>query len=88
MVLCEVSCKFFSGFQTQVDLNYIDNKEEICNQVKRDLINTLQINKFRALINMVEKINFHIHDMEFGKILLMRTTDTIWICNHVHKESE
>ena len=82
MVLCEISCEFFGGFQTNIDLNYMDNKNDICNQVKRTLITTLQMNNLEALAIKAEKINFHIHDLEFGQILLMQENQKVWICNH------
>lgn len=82
MVLCEISCEFFGGFKTQVDLNYMDNKKDICDQVKRTLITTLHMNNFPALVNKAEKFNFHIHDLEFGQILMMQENQTVWICNH------
>ena len=82
MVLCEISCEFFGGFKTQIDLNYMDNKKDICDQVKRTLITTLHINSFPALVDKAEKITFHIHDLEFGQILMMQENETLWICNH------
>ena len=82
MVLCEISCEFFGGFKTQIDLNYMDNKKDICDQVKRTLITTLQMNNFPALVDKAEKITFHIHDLEFGQILMMQNDQKLWICNH------
>ena len=82
MVLCEISCKFFGGFTTQVDLNYMDSKTDICDQVKRTLITTLQINNLPALVFRAEKTTFHIHDFEFGQILMMQDNQKLWICNH------
>tara|TARA_B100000674_G_C37028514_1_gene553150 strand:+ start:192 stop:503 length:312 start_codon:yes stop_codon:yes gene_type:complete len=82
MVLCEISCEFFGGFTTQIDLNYMDSKKDICDQVKRTLITTLQINNFESLVIKAEKITFHIHDLDFGQILMMKPNKKIWICNH------
>ena len=82
MVLCEISCEFFGGFKTQIDLNYMDSKKDICEQVKRTLITTLQINNLEALVIKAEKINFHIHDFDFGQILMMPSNSKLWICNH------
>tara|TARA_X000000368_G_scaffold411439_1_gene396289 strand:+ start:375 stop:680 length:306 start_codon:yes stop_codon:yes gene_type:complete len=82
MVLCEISCEFFGGFTTEIDLNYMDSKKDICEQVKRTLITTLQMNNLPALVDKVEKINFHIHDFEFGQILMMENDKKLWICNH------
>lgn len=82
MVLCEISCEFFGGFTTEVDLNYMDSKKDICEQVKRTLITTLQMNNLPALVDKAEKINFHIHDFEFGQILIMGNDKKLWVCNH------
>ena len=83
MVKCEISCEFFGGFTTEVDLNYMDSKKDICEQVKRTLITTLQINNLPALAYKAEKINFHIHDFDFGDILMMDFKEKkLWICNH------
>ena len=86
MVLCEISCEIFGGFQTQIDLNYMESKNDICNQVKRTLITTLQTNNLTSLVHKATNINFHIHDLEFGQILLKHENDKIWICNHNHNE--
>jgi len=88
MVRCEISCEFFGGFTTEIDLNYMDSKKDICEQVKRTLITTLQINNLVALVDKAEKINFHIHDFEFGQILMMENDKKIWICNHTHCEDD
>ena len=75
----------FSGAADFVDKmkeQGMDNKNDICNQVKRTLITTLQMNNLEALAIKAEKINFHIHDLEFGQILLMKENRKIWICNH------
>lgn len=82
MVKCEISCEFFGGFTTEIDLNYMDSKKDICDQVKRTLITTLQMNNLEALVIRAEKINFHIHDLDFGQILMMQSNKKLWICNH------
>ena len=82
MVLCEISCEFFGGFKTEIDLNYMDSKKDICDQVKRSLITTLQMNNLESLVIRAEKITFHIHDLDFGQILMMESNKKIWICNH------
>tara|TARA_X000000368_G_C22663036_1_gene550503 strand:- start:26 stop:418 length:393 start_codon:yes stop_codon:yes gene_type:complete len=82
MVRCEISCEFFGGFTTEIDLNYMESKKDICDQVKRTLITILQTNNFPALADKAEKITFHIHDFDFGHILLMEENQKLWICNH------
>tara|TARA_B100000795_G_C22790122_1_gene436542 strand:- start:1764 stop:2018 length:255 start_codon:yes stop_codon:yes gene_type:complete len=84
MVFCEISCRLFGGFKVEVDLNYMDTIEQICDQVKTSLITTLQTNNLRSLVEKAKAITFHVHDLEFGSILLMQNDDKIWICNHSH----
>ena len=40
------------------------------------------MNNLEALVIKAEKINFHIHDYEFGQILMMQPNKKLWICNH------
>lgn len=82
MVLCEISCEFFGGFKTDIDLNYMESKKDICEQVKSSLITTLQMNNLESLVIRAEKIKFHIHDLDFGQILMLEPNKKIWICNH------
>tara|TARA_B110000008_G_C16682619_1_gene449398 strand:- start:355 stop:603 length:249 start_codon:yes stop_codon:yes gene_type:complete len=82
MVKCKISCRTFGNFETELDLDYYNSTEEICEQVKRTLITTLEMHHFTYLIEQAKKIHFHIHDLEFGQILLLGDDATIWICNH------
>tara|TARA_B110000967_G_C18840161_1_gene538928 strand:- start:447 stop:710 length:264 start_codon:yes stop_codon:yes gene_type:complete len=84
MVFCEISCRLFGGFKVEIDLNYMDTIEQICEQVKSSLITILQANNLTALVEKANVINFHVHDLEFGTILLMNNDEKIWICNHPH----
>ena len=42
----------------------------------------LDLHKFEVLKGEAKKINFHIHDWEFGNILLQGEGTIIWVCNH------
>jgi len=82
VLTCKVSDKTFQGFEVKLDLSYIDTVDEICIMVKSTLITHLETYKFEILLDKAKNIQFHIHDYEMGKILMMEENQTLWICNH------
>lgn len=80
-IKCNISDEHFSGFQTNIDLNYVDSKEEICQQVKKRLCVVLEDNNFETLLRIANNKKFHIHDFEFGEILI-NPPEILWICSH------
>jgi hypothetical protein len=78
----KISDRLFQGFEIDLDLDYYDSVEEICKQVKETLLVHLNSNNFEVLKDEAEKINFHIHDFDFGDILLKEEEDITWVCNH------
>tara|TARA_Y100000813_G_scaffold198085_2_gene184976 strand:- start:305 stop:595 length:291 start_codon:yes stop_codon:yes gene_type:complete len=80
-ITCKISDDHFSGFETIVDLNYVDSIEEICEQVKKRLCVVLRDNNFETLLKIANNKKFHIHDHQFGEILL-NPPKIIWICSH------
>ena len=79
---CKVSCKYFQGFEVDLDLDYINTIDEICIQVKSTLITHLETYKFESLLDKAKSIHFHIHDYDIGQILMMQENEILWICNH------
>ena len=77
-----ISDEYFSGYEVSLDLNYFESIEDICFQVKQTLITFLEMNNLTALKRKAEKINFHIHDYEFGNLLLMPENTRVWVCSH------
>tara|TARA_B110001452_G_C14817087_1_gene285209 strand:- start:100 stop:411 length:312 start_codon:yes stop_codon:yes gene_type:complete len=77
-----ISDEFFSGYEVPLDLNYFESIEDICFQVKQTLMTFLEVNKLRELKRKAEKLNFHIHDLEFGNLLLMPENTVVWVCSH------
>ena len=77
----EISCELFQGYQIQVDLDYINNKDDIV----RGIVDELQFFlKECNLINLLERSRekkFHIHK-EFGEILMSQPGEKIWVCSH------
>jgi len=77
-----ISDEFFSGYEVPLNLNYFESIEDICFQVKQTLMTFLEINKLEELKRKASEINFHIHDYEFGNLLLMPENTTVWVCSH------
>ena len=82
VIVCKISDKLFQGFEVYLDMNYVDNVEQICEQVKKTLITHLNTYKFESLIDKAKIIHFHIHDYDIGQILMMQENAILWICNH------
>ena len=78
----KISDKLFQGFEVDLDLNYYENIDDICKQVKETLLVHLDLYNFRILKDEAKKINFHVHDWEFGDMLLQEEETIIWVCNH------
>ena len=36
VIICKISDKIFQGFEVYIDMDYIDNVEQICEQVKKN----------------------------------------------------
>ena len=78
----KISDKLFQGYEVDLDLDYYDSVDEICRQVKETLLVHLDLHNFGMLKEEAKKINFHIHDFDFGDILLKEEGDITWVCNH------
>ena len=76
----KVSDVLFQGFEILLDLDYYDSNEEICNQMKQSLIGFLENHNFEVLVLKAQDLNLHIHDVEFGTILLADEDDEVWVC--------
>tara|TARA_B110000495_G_C22373401_1_gene242463 strand:- start:142 stop:393 length:252 start_codon:yes stop_codon:yes gene_type:complete len=80
IVTFKISDELFQGFEVILDLDYFENIEEICAQVKKTLKTHLEMHKFERLVEALKTKNFHIHDEEFGTILLK--SQIVWVCTH------
>ena len=81
VLIFKISDRIFQGFEVILDTDYFDSNEHICNQVKRCLITHCETYKLENLNREVKSMNFHIHDSEFGEILLKKKNTIIWICS-------
>ena len=78
----KISDKLFQGFEVDLDLDYYENIDSICKQVKETLLVHLDLHNFTILKDEAKKINFHVHDWKFGDMLLQEEGSIIWVCNH------
>ena len=76
----KVSDELFQGFEILLDLDYYDSNEEICNQMKQSLIGFLENHHFEVLAIKAQELHLHIHDVEFGTILLSDDREEFWVC--------
>ena len=77
-----VSHELFSGFNCVVDLDKVDSIQEIVNIVYNELLRTLKKHDFIALVEKLKDSKFHIHDVEFGEILISEPETIYYICDH------
>ena len=82
VVTFKISDDLFQGFEVVLDMDYFENTEEICTQVEKTLKTHLELHKFERLIESLKTKKFHIHDEEFGSILLKTQEQVVWICTH------
>ena len=82
IVKFKISDELFQGFEVVLDLDYFETMDEICKQVTRTLRYQLEFQNFEMLLEKLDDRNFHIHDEEFGSILLKSPEDIVWICSH------
>ena len=80
--MVEISDDFFQGFQKKIDLDQIDSAQEIVDAIVDDLRHILKETNLHVLLKRLEEGNFHIHDKEFGTILMSEPGEIIWVCNH------
>ena len=86
-ITCKISDEHFSGFETEIDLDYVESIEDICKQVKNTLCVHLESYNFESLLNIANNKNFHIHDYEFGEILI-NSPNILWVCSHCPEHDE
>ena len=79
-----ISCKYFGGFEINIDVNQYDSVEELILYAISQLKETLTKNKLNNLVEMLNKTThqYHIHDYDFTDILLKN--NTYYICNHCY----
>ena len=77
-----LSCDTFGGFSKRIDINSCDSVDDIIQIIVNHLRNHLQQGNLECLVGQLERIKplYHIHDYQFGHILLSDVS--YYICNH------
>ena len=76
------SCPTFGGFKRKIDVNLCNSKQEIIERMICLLKQNIEKEDFYKLLEILNnnKKLYHIHDYEFGHILL--NDQEYYICNH------
>ena len=75
-----LSSSYFSFYNVELDIRYINSIEEIIEKVCNDLLNTLEKYNFVYLIDRCKNCDFHIHSHTYEEILIANRSDEIYIC--------
>lgn len=71
----------FSEYNVTLDIRYINSIEDIIEDCKENLLNTLKKHNFFQLIDTFNACNFHIHTHTLDEILTSDTEEKIYICD-------
>ena len=78
----QISGSIFGEYKTVINLDLVDSVDDIINvvinRIREDIKNYPQI--LRELNKEQEK--FHIHDYEFGSILISEPEKIFYVCSH------
>jgi len=77
-----ISGSVFGEFKTSINLDLTESNEEIVKVVINRIRNDIQ--KYPQLIKELDKEEekFHIHDVNFGDILISDVDTVFYVCNH------
>lgn len=77
-----ISCETFGGFNVELDIALLNDKQTIINQVLDELKKTLEACEMSALVEKLAQSRqlYHIHDYDIGHMLLV--DQEYYICNH------
>jgi hypothetical protein len=80
----QISEKYLWGYNTKIDLDEVESIEQIIKLVLDRCKEFLKNNNMVGLIDHLELIrsSFHIHDYEFGNILMSNPDEIFYICCH------
>lgn len=71
----------FSEYKVTLDIRYINTIEDIIQDCKDNLLNTLKSHNFVQLIDTCNECKFHIHTHTLDEILSSSPDDKIYICD-------
>ena len=80
----QFSCDMFSGYRVDVDLECVESLQEVIDYCVNDLRLFLNNNNLEVLVHKLNLIDYHMHDISFGDILLSQKVNRpqFYICNH------
>jgi hypothetical protein len=79
-----ISDELFSGYSLEIDMDKMNNKIDIINEIVDSLRNEFKKLKLESLGIKLLKCNFHIHNYDFEDIIKSKYNQKFWVCNHKH----
>jgi hypothetical protein len=80
----QISEKYLWGYNTKLDLDEVESIEQAIKIVLDRCKEFLKQNNMLGLVDYLElsRKNFHIHNYEFGHILMSKPEEIVYICCH------
>ena len=77
-----ISSETFSDYEMYISLYDISTIDDIINIIRNDLIEKLSALKLTNLVKKINNTNFHIHSYTIEDILVSKSEDIFYICDH------
>ena len=77
-----ISSETFSDYEMYISLYDISTIDDIINIMRKDLIEKLSALKLTNLVKKINNTNFHIHSYTIEDILVSKSEDIFYICDH------
>tara|TARA_B110000285_G_scaffold233027_1_gene305631 strand:+ start:5085 stop:5339 length:255 start_codon:yes stop_codon:yes gene_type:complete len=78
-VFC-VSGSIFGEYKTIINLDMIESVDDILKTVIHRIKEDMK--QYPQILKQLDKEKFHIHDYEFGSILLSQPENIFYVCSH------
>jgi len=77
-----ISSETFSDYEMYISLYDISTIDDIINIMRNDLLEKLSALKLTNLVKKINNTNFHIHSNTIEDILVSKSEDIFYICDH------
>jgi len=77
-----ISDELFNGYSLEIDVDKMNNKKDIINEIVDNLRIELKKLKLENLAIKLLKCNFHIDNYNFEDIIKSKYNQKFWIFNH------
>ena len=77
-----ISSETFSDYEMYISLYDISTIDDIINIMINDLLEKLSALKLTNLVKKINNTNFHIHSNTIEDILVSKSEDIFYICDH------